>query len=59
MNEATSGDYCSFGRAPIPAHIVTHYRCDDYPDGTVVNAITGEIVTPAPAGAPRGFERAS
>jgi hypothetical protein len=39
--------------------MVTHYRCDQYADGTVTDARTGEIVKRAPYGAKRGFERAS
>lgn len=53
-----SGDLCSFGRAPMPANYVTHYRCDDYRDGTVTDAMTGEIIQEASFGAPLGFERA-
>jgi hypothetical protein len=53
----TSGAYCSFGRAPVPSYMVTHYRCDEYADGAVVDARDGTIVTPAPIGAPRGFDR--
>lgn len=52
-----SGDLCSFGRAPSPAYHVTHYRCDDYRDGTVTDARDGSIVTHAPAGSPKGFDR--
>lgn len=52
---ANSGDYCSFGKKPVPAHMITHYRCDDHADGTVTDARTGEIVTRAPIGSPRGF----
>ncbi len=52
-----SGDLCSFGREPTPAHFVTHYRCDDYADGTVTNALNGEVVVRAKWDAPRGFKR--
>ena len=52
-----SGDLCSFGRAPMPAHFITHYRCNDYQDGTVTDARNGEIVKQAPYTAPRGFNR--
>lgn len=55
MAHPQSGDLCSFGRKPTPAHFVTHYRCDDYADGTVTDARTGEVVVRAPLGAPRGF----
>lgn len=56
---AQSGDLCSWGRAPVTAYMVTHYRCDDYADGTITDARTGEIVKRAPYDAPRGFERAA
>lgn len=52
-----SGDLCSFGRPPAPPHYVTHHRCDDYADGTVVNALDGTIITPAKPDAQRGFHR--
>lgn len=52
-----SGDLCSFGRFPDPPHYVRHYRCDDYADGTVVNAMNGDVIHPAPDGAPIGFHR--
>jgi len=52
-----SGDMCSFGRGLVPAHYVTHYRCDDHADGTVTDCITGKIVQSAPVGALRGFYR--
>lgn len=54
---AQSGDYCSLGRKPVPAHFITHYQCDDYPDGTVTDALTGKIVKHAAPGALRGFKR--
>ena len=57
MMTAPSGSYCTFGQPPVPAHIVTHRLCDEYPDGTVQNTVTGEIITRAPAGAPRGVQR--
>lgn len=52
-----SGDLCSFGRSPDPAHYVTHYRCDDYRDGTVTDCTTGKVVRFAKPGAPLGFNR--
>lgn len=52
-----SGDLCSFGRAPVPAYMVTHYRCDDYADGTVTDARNGQVVKRAPWDAKRGFKR--
>lgn len=57
MSGPQSGDLCSLGRELLPAHMVTHYRCDDYADGTVTDARTGKIVKRAPAGAKRGFKR--
>ncbi|WP_404474771.1 hypothetical protein [Microbacterium aerolatum] len=51
------GDLCRFGQHPTPAHFITHYRCDDYADGTVTDARNGEIVTRARWDAPRGFKR--
>jgi hypothetical protein len=56
---SVSGDFCRFGVKPSPAHMVTHYRCDDFADGTVTDASQTRrtIVKPALSGAPRGFER--
>lgn len=51
-----SGDMCAFGRAPMPAHYITHYRCDDYHDGTVTDARNGQIIQHAPYTAPRRIQ---
>jgi hypothetical protein len=62
MTEATgpvTGDYCSFGRLPSSPWHITHYRCDDFADGTVTDAKADRpvILVEAPAGALRGFNR--
>ena len=48
-----SGDYCYLSSD----FTVTHFRCDDYADGTVTDARTGKIVVLAPKGALHGFTR--
>lgn len=49
-----SGDLCSFGPGNFQ---VTHYRCDDYRDGTVTDVLNGTVVKPAPYSNPMGFDR--
>lgn len=49
-----SGDMCWFGPEQYQ---VTHYRCDEYRDGTVTDVRTGMIVTSAPSTNPKGFDR--
>lgn len=55
--EMRSGDLCRFGEAPVPAHMITHYRCDEYADGTVTDARNGRVEVAAKWDAPRGFKR--
>lgn len=50
--QPASWDLCSMrdGRT-------THYRCDQWPDGTVTDIATGVVVVYPQPGAPRGFDR--
>lgn len=41
-----SGDHCLIRRAANGEFYVVHYECDDHPDATVTDGMTGEIIKP-------------
>ena len=55
MPELVSGDLCSFSRTV--QYGVVHFRCDDYRDGTITSAVTGDVIEPAPYTNLFGFYR--
>ena len=42
--DMASGEHCLIRRSPEGQPRVKHYDCDEFPDGTVTNPITGKIV---------------
>lgn len=39
-----SGDHCILRREQDGRAIAIHYDCDDYPDGTITDVLSGEVI---------------
>lgn len=39
-----SGDHCQM-KTIMGVPCAKHFDCDDYPDGTITNILTGEVVS--------------
>ena len=40
VTEPKPGDLCRL----LPGYRVEHYRCDQYPDGTITSVVTGAVL---------------
>lgn len=55
--QRVSGDFCGFAK-DMPASCIEHYRCDEWPDGTITdNTLRGGKLVVRMGTGPKGFDR--